>query len=500
MANSKKRSRKGIEDIREFKTRMLSRENLEKWGAHAMGIGRKLVKGKPTNQFCLRIFVENKQPTEKIGTNLEIPPYFIYQPEKSKRSVKIYTDVIQEPMARFEPVDPETMIRPVPGGVSGGILGSTGTIGGYVWDNTDDTIVMLSNHHVFGHNTGTTIVQQGSADGGSSPTNDFGEVKRGIPRISGGAVNTVDCSVGDPDDSDDIDLSVVDIGPAVYAVDVAEVEMLVEKYGQTTRHTYGMITDEDWEGWVSTFYFEQCFRVDNRAPSTDWSAGGDSGSLVFSQTPIEAGSEIKPVVGLHFAGASTYGIGCHIQNVFSRLDLTTLCSGAFSSFLDSLFGREEELELEDEVAFNALASMAKMQVVKRIPRPLLRKARCKAQSRNLYSGISRDIQDQLRATNRGRKVVSIVNDYRHELLTLLAKDNDIRRVTTLAVSSLAEGTTTSSEFMEKKISKNDIANFERLLKEVGKKGGRKLKVSVDFMKTLLKNAEGKSIAGIMKIK
>ena len=97
-------------------------------------------------------------------------------------------------------------------------------------------------------------------------------------------------------------------------------------------------------------------------------------------------------------------------------------------------------------------------------------------------------------------MVSFANDHRHELLTLLAKDGDIRRSAILAISSLAEGTATSSEFLGKAISKNDIINFERLLKEVGKKGNTKLKVSVSLMKTLLKSAEGKSIASIAKIK
>ena len=47
---------------------------------------------------------------------------FYFRPEKYRRNVRIYTEVIVEPMPRFEMVDPETMIRPAPGGVSGGIL------------------------------------------------------------------------------------------------------------------------------------------------------------------------------------------------------------------------------------------------------------------------------------------------------------------------------------------------------------------------------------------
>ena len=108
-----------------------------------------------------------------------------------------------------------------------------------------------------------------------------------------------------PDDSDTYDLSVHGIGPAVYATDVGVLNMLAEKHRQTTEHTCGEIQDADWSGTVSGRLFEDCLYVDIVPPSTDWSAGGDSGSLVFSQTPIESGSSIKPVVGLHFAGGGT---------------------------------------------------------------------------------------------------------------------------------------------------------------------------------------------------
>jgi hypothetical protein len=119
-------------------------------------------------------------------------------------------------------------------------------------------------------------------------------------------------------------------------------DLLVEKFGRTTLHTFGQITDADLETTVSGFPFDDVCRVDIVPPTADWSAGGDSGSLVFSQTPISPGSSIKPAVALHFAGpqVGTYGVVCKIQNVFNQLQLTTLCAGAFEAFLDALFDTE----------------------------------------------------------------------------------------------------------------------------------------------------------------
>jgi hypothetical protein len=180
--------------------------------------------------LSLRVYVARKRPEKSLGSAERVPDHVRFLSRKAEHEVRLETDVIETPPAQLE-VDPETRIRPVPGGVSGGIAGSTGTIGGWVWDNTDDTIVALSNDHVFEHTAGVDILQQGTADGGSLPADKIGDVKRGIAR-SATTPNRVDCAIGDPDSSDIYDLSVLEIGPAVYATEVAVLDMLVEKYGR----------------------------------------------------------------------------------------------------------------------------------------------------------------------------------------------------------------------------------------------------------------------------
>ncbi len=246
--------------IRECKAVQVGVGSLSSVGAHSMGIGRKWVEGKPTDTLCIRYYVTTKRPSSKLTSDEVIPDRISFLSHKTAKNAHIETDIIELPQPEFEISNPETALRPVPGGSSAGANGHAGTIGGWVWDATDDTIVMLSNDHVFDHRPGDDIVQPSTSDGGMLPADKIGEVKRGISR-SDAAINKVDCSIGDPDDRSLCDPHVLDIGPAVFAIDHAEVDMLVEKYGQTSRHTSGEISDADWEGNVSGRSFAECFLV-----------------------------------------------------------------------------------------------------------------------------------------------------------------------------------------------------------------------------------------------
>jgi hypothetical protein len=311
--------------------------------------------------------------------------------------------------------------------------------------------------------------------------------------------NFVDCAIGDPDNSAVYDLSVLEIGPAVYAIAVASGDMLVEKYGQTTRHTFGEITDTDWEGWVDDIYwFDDCLRVTPVAPSADWSAGGDSGSLVFSQTPIAEESDIKPVVGLHFAGSGIHGFACKIQTVFDRLDLTTLCDGAFSSVSESLFEAEPESE-EAEAWLRTVSALASRSATQFTPVSFVRKERDKFRKRRFHAGIARDMQKRLMANERGRVITDFVDQNRAELLTLFAKDGDVRRATLAGITPLVSGATTTSDVLERKVTARDLERLEKLGSELMRKGGPKLQAALKKLMDLRPKREGESLAGILKI-
>lgn len=488
--------------LREYKTNVMTPATIASLGAHSVGIGRKVVDGEPTDKLSLRVYVGRKQPASALSGDQLVPETVRFMSRGAGREVRITTDVIETPPPTFE-ADPTGTFRPAPGGVSvDAISGTAGTLGGWVWDTTDDTIVMLSNHHIFGHTTGTDIIQPGPFDGGSTPADKIGDVKRGVPR-STTATNTVDCGIGDPDTTNIYDLSVLEIGPAVYAIDVAVLDLQVEKYGRTTEHTFGEITDSDYETIVDGLYtYDDCIRVDVVEPSDDWSAGGDSGSLVFSQTPTSSGSSIKPVVGLHFAGASTYGVGCKIQNVFDQLDLTTLCAGAFAAFLDSLFEAEAvgEVSKEAEARLGLVSSLAARAKISLAPPSFVKRERSNYRSRSLYYGISRDVQKRLSSSRAGRAVTDFVDSQRAELLTLLAKDGDVRRATIAALRPLVMGATTTTDVLERVFTDKDLKRMDKLAREVTTKASPELQETLKPLLALRGKAEGKSMARLLGLK
>lgn len=502
--------------IRDYKAQSDVPAMMRRYSAHSVGIGPKWVNGQMTDRVALTFYVTAKRDEAELAVSERIPSYFEHVADFSGRRRRVPTDVVVSPPADFEP-DPTDRFRPVPGGVSVGIPGSTGTLGGWVWDDTDDSIVLLSNEHVLGTTAGTNITQPGSfVDGGSDPADKIGDVKRGVPRVNPGT-NTVDCSIGEPDDSDVYDLEVLEIGPAVYATDEAEVDMLVEKYGRTTEHTYGQIISVNYSTTLTSgFYFEDCIRIEPVSPSSDWSDSGDSGSLVFSQTPTTEGGTIKPVVGLHFAGGGIYGVACKIQNVFDELDLNTLCAGALSAFLDNL-GRSEALIAEEALSSSQAdeaVSLTRSPVTVRDLRRFLPsvapstpglavfepKLRRQIKALNPKRGLSRDVQARLRGTRAGRRLTTGIDEHRGELLTLLIKSGDVRRATISALTPLVADAVTTDDVLGRALGAEDADRFERLADTVERIGSDDLSRLVAEFRPLMKRAKGATVGELFGLK
>ncbi|HLM10020.1 MAG TPA: hypothetical protein VK307_09930 [Thermoleophilaceae bacterium] len=484
--------------LREYKATHVTAEWMGRLGAHSAGIGRKEVEGRRTDTLALLFYVERKQPAAQLSAE-PVPEYITFLSRKEKRDFRLPTDVIETPQPSPEQ-DPETRIRPVPGGVSFGRSGSTGTLGGWVWDTTDDTIVAVTNNHVLGNTIGADTLQQGTADGGSLPGDKIGDVKRSVARMAPGT-NLVDCAITDVDDADNVDARVLEIGTAVYAVETPVLDMQVEKYGQTTRHTFGEITDVDYEtSSTDGFAFDDQIRIVPVDPSDDWSAGGDSGSLVFSQTPASGNN--KPAVGLHWGGSGANGVACKIQNVFSALDLTTICAGLFAAFLDALFETEEEGEIapETERRLRNIAAAAPATGARAgVPLPVTARARRTAAARRFHAGISRDIQARLETSKRGRLITELVDSHRAELTDLLLKDGDVRRATVATLRPIVAGATTSTEVLERALTGEDLTRLERLADAVARRTSDRVDKSLGPVRRLARSAEGKTPAEILGI-
>lgn len=310
--------------LRRAKRRSVTREHLHRRGAHAVGIGRKTSGGVATNALALIYYVEEKARLGDLAPEARIPRRIVWQALARGPRLHLATDVVVLPRARYQQDDPQRAWRPViPGGVSvgmwdGGSHATTGTLGGWVADATDGEVVMLSNQHIFTDRIGVGVHQQALGDFGNK-NDPVGKVKRSVP-ISDS--NRCDCAIASPNGSHLSDCRVLGIGPGVYAVRKAALDLPVQKFGQVTGLTRGQILDADWSGDIEGDYFDDCFRVGPDSTRRPWSDAGDSGSLVFARAPTSGGPHAA--VGLHFAGSGTDGIVCRIENVFRELKLEVL--------------------------------------------------------------------------------------------------------------------------------------------------------------------------------
>jgi hypothetical protein len=481
---------------RAFLREFLRTDPFLRYGAHAVGVGRKITGGKATSRTALRVYVACKVAESQLPAERRVPARFGWSPPGGGPQVTILTDVIESLPGRVQMPDPESRIRPVPGGVSGSAMGN-GTLGGWVWDILDDSIVILSNAHVFGYVPGEPILQPANTDGGQLATDRIGEVKRSVEvdPVEGPSpwpmdqCNFVDAAIGAVTSSDLIDLTVLEIGPAVYAIAAAADGMPVEKSGQTTGHVQGVVDDVDYAAayqtplgpgnWQTVAYCDLIRFVPTR-PGTPVSMSGDSGSLVFTPDP---GSVVNPAVGLHFAGADngSYGVACKIQNVFAELDVDVLCAGGFAAFLDALAddGRDFQAALA--------ASLFEPRRPQSWPRTL-----------RLHRGFARDVQRRLRDSETGRQIVAFVDRHRAELLSLLLTRGEVRRSAVAALRPVLRGATTTDRLFAHVLGADDQARFALALDTAADSGSKKLAADIRRLRRKLDGRVDESIGAIIE--
>ena len=187
---------------------------------------------------------------------------------------------------------------------------TAGTLGGFVTVTGSDGLFALSNNHVLADSDQAAlddpVLQPGPADGGSAGDR-VGRLARAVPLDAGGG-NTVDAAlalledVTGPDDLERVDPT-YPVGRLLGWADPDD-EVAVEKVGRTTGHTRGRISaieldDVAVEYPVGIVSFDGQIEVTGTASA--FSAGGDSGSLVYRPDTREA-------VGLLFAGSERGGV------------------------------------------------------------------------------------------------------------------------------------------------------------------------------------------------
>ena len=302
----------------------------EKRGASnvvGMGIGVKWRKGQPTGEPALVVLVTQKLDKDQVSKTDLVP----------SKLAEMQTDVLEigYPFAGgSDQLDSgiQTLarrIRPAEGGYSVGHYKITaGTIATCVYDilprpgvGIPPKYYILSNNHVLADSNnaslGDPILQPGPYDGGVDPADRIARLSRFIPITINPPVplaqhnNLVDAAVAEGQ-FHDLDREIYWTGYVRGWRPKAKVTVgtIVQKTGRTTNYTTGRITAINATIDVS-FGGGRVARFKDQIVTTNFSAGGDSGSLVTTLDDV--------AVGLLFAGSSVSTILNQIENVRSLL-------------------------------------------------------------------------------------------------------------------------------------------------------------------------------------
>ena len=249
--------------------------------------------------------------------------------------------------------NPQLKARPAPSGFSVGHPDITaGTIGAKVKDGAGN-VYILSNNHVLANSNAASIgdatLQPGPYDGGTS-ADQIGTLADFQTIVMGGASNTMDAAIALVNGAD-LTGSTPDDAYGAPGTTVRSQNLLnvgVQKFGRTTGHTTGTVTETNVT--VSVCYVPRgMFSCAQAATFTGqigispgtFSAGGDSGSLIVTNDTN------KDLVGLLFAGSSTRTLANPIGPVLARFGVSIDTNGG---------GTEPPPPGEDTTAPNAAFS------------------------------------------------------------------------------------------------------------------------------------------------
>lgn len=313
----------------------------------SVGVGRKIVAGKQTDELCIQFTVSRKLAPEQLEKeSLESLPEIFVDEDGSK----ISTDILErsyKPSHQIvghlskctaEESEPPHDIRrrrleKVQPGVSiSHYSGTAGTLGAIVYDKQSGQPLLLSNWHVLAGNgaqVGDQIVQPGPFDDGDISHNHIGKLERSHLGLAGDcAVSTIQMR--------SFQENILELECAPRIVAKAQLDDKVVKSGRTTGVTYGIVSRVGVvvsinyggaTGVVQIGGFEITPNPNRPSENGEISMGGDSGSLWV----IDSGQTDEAIaVGLHFAGetdpdpSAEHALACNIHSVLEKLDISLL--------------------------------------------------------------------------------------------------------------------------------------------------------------------------------
>jgi hypothetical protein len=186
---------------------------------------------------------------------------------------------------------------------------SSGTFGCLVEDGVRQYI--LSCAHVLSDATaspGDTILQQAPLYGGSSPSDDIASFTRAIPLTSGSCI--ADAGIAEVTNLSDVTASIRGIGKPIGTRALSGVGLLVQKSGDMTGLTHGVVTGI--KGTIGPLQVNGVANVyfTDAIITTGMSEPGDSGSLLMDHQ--------DQAIGLLFGGLQ-YG-STYVVSWFSPID------------------------------------------------------------------------------------------------------------------------------------------------------------------------------------
>lgn len=234
---------------------------------------------------------------------------------------------------------------PIELGTSGGNINDisrryccSGTLGAVVTDGVD--LYILSNNHVLARankgQIGEDISQPGMIDQSCGQAGALADLSAFVPlkfkSKKSIPLNQVDAAIAlGRTDALSADGAILDLGPVSAATVPAYVGQAVRKSGRTTGLTAGTVAAINVT--VDVGYSSSCggassqvarFTNQIRISSGNFSAGGDSGSLIVESGATDPTDGLPRATGLLFAGSSTSTIANPINNVLSSLGVAMI--------------------------------------------------------------------------------------------------------------------------------------------------------------------------------
>jgi hypothetical protein len=278
-----------------------------------VGIGQKCVDGKETKTLCVRLYVRNKLAPRHVPKKHALPSEIDGIP----------TDIIEVgtprlvgsagPTDRMRPARPGCSIAVAPlTPVSGSFIGTLGA----VVEDAAGNIYILSNNHVLSFEEmvplGSSVFQPGTP----VLADQIGKLTAVISFKPSRRID-VDCALAAVTDSSSVSaLPLSPVGPLSRGTPIAsKVGMVVEKFGASTGHTIGRVSDTNADFQIDEYLTGTVFLQDQIQISDGdqpFCGHGDSGAMVVDM-------ESKQPTGLLAINMGGFALANHLSIVLAKL-------------------------------------------------------------------------------------------------------------------------------------------------------------------------------------